>query len=109
MLLEHGRPCALGIEGEIDPNLPWNQYFEWFGPRYRLEVVDNNMDDLNKFDTIYNFIAVLNKHVSSVILDTRKLAVLVLAKYERRLELSLWVNVGSCIPFGTIQMHWVML
>ena len=39
--------CALGIEGEIDPNLPWNQYFEWFGPRYRLEVVDNNMDDLN--------------------------------------------------------------
>ena len=39
--------CALGIEGEIDPNLPWNQYFEWFGPRYRLEVVNNNMDDLN--------------------------------------------------------------
>jgi histone deacetylase 1/2 len=39
--------CALGIEAEIDPNLPWNQYFEWFGPRYRLEVVDNNMDDLN--------------------------------------------------------------
>jgi len=39
--------CALGIEGDIDPNLPWNQYFEWFGPRYRLEVVDNNMDDLN--------------------------------------------------------------
>ena len=39
--------CALGIEEEIDPNLPWNQYFEWFGPRYRLEVVDNNMDDLN--------------------------------------------------------------
>ena len=25
--------CALGVEGEIDPNLPWNQYFEWFGPR----------------------------------------------------------------------------
>ena len=39
--------CALGMEGDIDPNLPWNQYFEWFGPRYRLEVVDNNMDDLN--------------------------------------------------------------
>jgi len=39
--------CALGIKGEMDPNLPWNQYFEWFGPRYRLEVVDINMDDLN--------------------------------------------------------------
>ncbi|KAH9482165.1 histone deacetylase (class I) Clr6 [Psilocybe cubensis] len=39
--------CALGIENEIDPNLPWNQYFEWFGPRYRLEVPENNMEDLN--------------------------------------------------------------
>ena len=42
--------CALGIENEIDPKLPWNQYFEWFGPRYRLEVVENNMDDLNVKD-----------------------------------------------------------
>ncbi|KIJ69737.1 hypothetical protein HYDPIDRAFT_104358 [Hydnomerulius pinastri MD-312] len=39
--------CALGIENEIDLNLPWNEYFEWFGPRYRLEVPENNMDDLN--------------------------------------------------------------
>ncbi|KAG6841214.1 hypothetical protein C0991_000660 [Blastosporella zonata] len=42
--------CALGIEKDIDPNLPWNQYFEWFGPRYRLEVVSNNMEDLNITD-----------------------------------------------------------
>ncbi|KAG6917569.1 hypothetical protein DXG01_002038 [Tephrocybe rancida] len=42
--------CALGIERDIDPNLPWNQYFEWFGPRYRLEVVSNNMEDLNVTD-----------------------------------------------------------
>lgn len=42
--------CALGIEDSIDPNLPWNQYFDWFGPRYRLEVVENNMDDLNVKD-----------------------------------------------------------
>ncbi|TFK43975.1 histone deacetylase RPD3 [Crucibulum laeve] len=39
--------CAIGIENDIDPIMPWNQYFEWFGPRYRLEVVENNMDDLN--------------------------------------------------------------
>src|SRR6266567_1795334 len=39
--------CALGIEDTIDPVLPWNEYFEWFGPRYRLEVAENNMDDLN--------------------------------------------------------------
>ncbi|KAF9255973.1 histone deacetylase RPD3 [Marasmius fiardii PR-910] len=42
--------CALGIEKEIDLNLPWNEYFEWFGPRYRLEVVANNMDDMNVKD-----------------------------------------------------------
>jgi len=41
---------ALGIEKEIDENLPWNEYFEWFGPRYRLEVAGNNMDDLNVRD-----------------------------------------------------------
>jgi histone deacetylase 1/2 len=39
--------CALGIEQDIDPNMPWNDYFEWFGPRYRLEVVENNMEDMN--------------------------------------------------------------
>ncbi|KAI0074784.1 histone deacetylase RPD3 [Panus rudis PR-1116 ss-1] len=39
--------CALGIQDTIDPNLPWNEYFEWFGPRYRLEVLPNNMEDLN--------------------------------------------------------------
>ena len=42
--------CALGIEDTIDRNLPWNAYFEWFGPRYRLEVAENNMDDLNPRD-----------------------------------------------------------
>ena len=39
--------CALGIERDIDPNLPWNEFFEWFGPRYRLEVPESNMDDMN--------------------------------------------------------------
>lgn len=42
--------CALGIEKEIDPVLPWNEYFEWFGPRYRLEVLPSNSDDLNVKD-----------------------------------------------------------
>jgi len=39
--------CALGVEDTINPDMPWNQYFEWFGPKYRLEVVQSNMDDLN--------------------------------------------------------------
>ncbi|KAH9482183.1 Histone deacetylase clr6 [Psilocybe cubensis] len=39
--------CAIGIENEIDLNMPWSQYFEWFGPTYRLEVPENNMEDMN--------------------------------------------------------------
>ncbi|TFK47015.1 histone deacetylase [Heliocybe sulcata] len=39
--------CALGVEDTIDPMLPYNAYFEWFGPRYRLEVPENNMENLN--------------------------------------------------------------
>lgn len=39
--------CALGIEDSIPRDLPWTEYFDWFGPRFKLEVVDNNMDDHN--------------------------------------------------------------
>ena len=39
--------CALGIEKDINLSLPWNEFFEWFGPRYRLEVAESNMEDLN--------------------------------------------------------------
>jgi histone deacetylase 1/2 len=42
--------CALGVESEIDPHLPWSDYFDWFGPRYRLEVPSNNMEDMNSKD-----------------------------------------------------------
>ncbi|KAG8964551.1 hypothetical protein FRC03_001655 [Tulasnella sp. 419] len=39
--------CALGIEREIDLNLPYNPYLEYYGPRYRLEVQPSNMTDDN--------------------------------------------------------------
>ncbi|RPD67555.1 histone deacetylase [Lentinus tigrinus ALCF2SS1-7] len=42
--------CALNIENDIDLNLPWNEYFEWFGPRYRLEVLPSNLEDYNLKD-----------------------------------------------------------
>lgn len=42
--------CALGVEGTIDERLPWNEFFEWFAPRYRLEVAANNMEDYNLRD-----------------------------------------------------------
>ncbi|KAJ7829593.1 hypothetical protein B0H14DRAFT_2250894, partial [Mycena olivaceomarginata] len=40
--------CALGIERDIDVNLPWSECFNSFGPRYRLEVMPSNMEDLNQ-------------------------------------------------------------
>ncbi|KAF8467436.1 hypothetical protein JB92DRAFT_3060539 [Gautieria morchelliformis] len=46
--------CALGIEDTIDRNLPWHDYFEWFAPRYRLEVAENNMEDINTRDQYLN-------------------------------------------------------
>jgi len=39
--------CALGIDRDIDLNLPYNEYLEWYGPRYRLEVQPSNMTDDN--------------------------------------------------------------
>jgi histone deacetylase 1/2 len=42
--------CALGVEKDIDPKMPWNEFFEWFGPRYRLEVAEGNMEDMNLRD-----------------------------------------------------------
>ncbi|KZT23094.1 histone deacetylase RPD3 [Neolentinus lepideus HHB14362 ss-1] len=39
--------CALGIEDTLDLRLPYNPHFEFFGPRYRLEVMSNTMDDQN--------------------------------------------------------------
>jgi histone deacetylase 1/2 len=42
--------CALGVEDSIDRNLPYHDYFEWYGPRYKLEVPATNMDDVNRED-----------------------------------------------------------
>lgn len=42
--------CALGVQNDIPRDLPFNEYFEWFGPRFRLEVLPNNMEDLNLQD-----------------------------------------------------------
>ncbi|KDQ15475.1 hypothetical protein BOTBODRAFT_108783 [Botryobasidium botryosum FD-172 SS1] len=40
--------CALGHDKDIDLNLPYNDYMDWFGPRYRLEVQESNMTDDNR-------------------------------------------------------------
>lgn len=39
--------CALGIEKDLDLNLPFTPYLEYYGPRYRLEVEPSNMTDDN--------------------------------------------------------------
>jgi len=48
--------CALGIEDTLDVNLPWTEFFDWFGPRYRLEVSENNMVDVNLKDGTLDYI-----------------------------------------------------
>lgn len=42
--------CAINAENELDRNLPYNSYFEYFGPEYKLEVKATNMEDLNESD-----------------------------------------------------------
>lgn len=42
--------CILRCEKELDKNLPYNKYFEYFGPEYKLEVKATNMEDLNESD-----------------------------------------------------------
>ncbi|KAF5322379.1 hypothetical protein D9619_000204 [Psilocybe cf. subviscida] len=41
---------ALGIDQDIDHNLLWNQWFEWFRPTYRPEVPENSVEDFNDID-----------------------------------------------------------
>jgi len=35
--------CAIGMDKDLDMNLPYNEFFEWYSPRYRLEVQAGNM------------------------------------------------------------------
>lgn len=39
--------CALNMDQDLDRNLPYNHYFEWFGPEYRLLVPVANLEDAN--------------------------------------------------------------
>lgn len=43
---------ALGLE--LDENMPYNEYIEYFGPRFKLEVPCSNMDDQNSREYIEN-------------------------------------------------------
>ncbi|KAG8786647.1 hypothetical protein FRC19_010853 [Serendipita sp. 401] len=42
--------CILECENELDRDLPYNAYFEYFGPEYKLEVKPSNVEDLNESD-----------------------------------------------------------
>lgn len=38
---------ALGIDKDLDPNVPFSEYLEWYGPRYKLEIKPSNITDDN--------------------------------------------------------------
>lgn len=39
--------CALGIEKDLDLNIPYNEHLEWYGPRYKLEIRPSNITNDN--------------------------------------------------------------
>lgn len=41
---------GLAAGQELNPQIPVNEYYEYFGPDYRLDVRPNNMEDLNTGD-----------------------------------------------------------
>ncbi|CDR98950.1 hypothetical protein [Sporisorium scitamineum] len=41
---------GLAAGQELNPQIPVNEYYEYFGPDYRLDVRPNNMEDLNTRD-----------------------------------------------------------
>ncbi|KAH8920119.1 hypothetical protein BT69DRAFT_1313145 [Atractiella rhizophila] len=38
---------AIGCQNELDRELPWNDYFDWFGPDYKLQVLPTNAANMN--------------------------------------------------------------
>jgi histone deacetylase 1/2 len=40
--------CAIGIENDLDLNIPYNEYLEWYGPRYKLEIRPSNITNDNQ-------------------------------------------------------------
>lgn len=38
---------AVAIGTELDEELPYNDYFQYFGPDYKLDVPPTNMENLN--------------------------------------------------------------
>lgn len=51
---------------DVEDELPYNEYYNYFGPEYRLNVASNNMDDLNS-------VGYLDKIKSSVLDNLRHL------------------------------------
>lgn len=42
---------------EVDQNLPYNEYFEYYGPDYKLDVPENNMENKNSQHYLDNVIS----------------------------------------------------
>jgi histone deacetylase 1/2 len=46
---------------ELDEMLPFNDYFEYYGPEYKLDVPNNNMDNQNTPEYLQNITCVHRK------------------------------------------------
>lgn len=56
----------LGLGDDIHDRLPDNEYLEYFGPDYKLQISTSNMENMNKKQDIENKIKRIYEHLESL-------------------------------------------
>ena len=51
---------GLLVDEELSANLPYNDYFEYYGPLFKLDVPNNNMDNQNSKKYLDGILCVIN-------------------------------------------------
>jgi len=57
---------AVALDTELDPQLPFTDYYEYFGPDYGLPITPSNMEDLNSADELQKIQEVLLRNLESL-------------------------------------------
>ena len=57
---------AVALDEELDPQLPFTDYYEYFGPDYGLPITPSNMEDLNQPEYLAKIQAELLQNLSDL-------------------------------------------
>eukprot|EP00051_Salpingoeca_urceolata_P005905 m.78636 g.78636 ORF g.78636 m.78636 type:complete len:582 (-) comp14592_c0_seq3:190-1935(-) len=57
---------AIALNTEVDEELPYNDYFEYFGPDFRLHITPSNMENQNPPEYLQKFTAQLIENLRNV-------------------------------------------